>query len=213
MNQDPARLTDQTAVFRLFVALPIAPWLVRSLDRLQARLRGLPGGSGVRWTRPEQMHLTLRFLGNVRVEQVREVARRVEQACHGMGAFRLQLRGLGWFPGTGRPRVIWVGIDGAREALQGMRTSVAEALSGLGDEEEARSFQPHLTIGRVRLDRREGGHVREMLAGIAPVELGEWLVGEVVVMRSELRPDGARYTRLATVTLPVGVRGLARGQG
>ena len=213
MNKDPERPIDQTAVFRLFVALPMALSLVRSLDRLQARLRRLPGGKGVRWTRPEHMHLTLRFLGNVRMEQVREVAQRVEQACHGMGAFALQLRGLGWFPDTGRPRVIWVGMDGAWEALQGMQASVAEALSGLGDHEEARSFQPHLTIGRVRFERGEGERVRGMLTGVTPVELGEWLVGEVVVMRSELRPDGVRYTRLATITLPVGVKGLAGGQG
>jgi RNA 2',3'-cyclic 3'-phosphodiesterase len=128
--------------------------------------------------------------------------RLLEQACEGASSFALRLRGLGCFPLRGPVRVVWVGIQGAVESLRSLQSSVRQTLSSLSSQKESRPFAPHLTIGRVRAGAHPPGAVRASLAGLSAIEVGDWPICEVVLMRSELRPEGARYTRLLTVNLP-----------
>jgi RNA 2',3'-cyclic 3'-phosphodiesterase len=190
--------------YRLFVALPVAGSAVKNLQRLQARLDSMSANRVVRWTRLEQLHLTLHFLGDVRSDQVPGTCRLLEQACEGARSFSLRLQGLGCFPLRGPVRVVWVGIQGAVESLRSLQSSVAQRLSSLGSQHQSRPFAPHLTIGRVRAGAHPPAAVRTSLAGLLAIEVGDWPIDEVVLMRSELRPEGARYTRLLTVHLPGG---------
>jgi RNA 2',3'-cyclic 3'-phosphodiesterase len=201
MTQETSHSNSSVDPCRLFVALPLAASLVAPLERLQARLGSRPGGGAVRWTRPDQLHLTLRFLGAVPIDRVPESCRLLAEACRGTTAFELRLRGVGRFPERGEARVVWVGISGALIDLRALQASVASALSGLGDHQERRAFEPHLTIGRVRAGSRDARRVGAMVAASEAVDVGNWPVIEVVLMRSELHPEGARYTRVITVSL------------
>jgi RNA 2',3'-cyclic 3'-phosphodiesterase len=203
VRSESAGELNQTPVerHRLFVALHLVAWLLPPLERLQAEWRQRPGGRAVRWTRVGQIHLTLRFLGSVEVDRIAEGSRLLEQACRGHQPFLLRLRGTGCFPSVGPPRVVWVGIEGAVDALRGLQESVGEALAGLGDHVEAKTFRPHLTMGRVRSGARGVMGLRAAVQERSAQDLGEWPVNHVVLLRSELRPEGAHYSPLATVCL------------
>jgi RNA 2',3'-cyclic 3'-phosphodiesterase len=205
MNPTLSESNSKSLAYRLFVALPMAASLLLPLERLRARLTELPGGQAVRWTRPQQLHLTLRFLGDVPPETVPEACRLLEQACDGAKAFALRLAGLGCFPDRGRARVVWVGISGALATLRTLQASVAEAMAGMGRHQEDRPFEPHLTIGRVRPGVSESHRVAGTVRSMPTIDVGEWLVDEVLLLRSELRPDGALYSRLKSVTLRGGM--------
>lgn len=202
MNPIGSESNRALSTYRLFVALPVAASLLLPLERVRTRLVSSPGGRAVRWTRPEQLHLTLRFLGDVPPETVPEACRLLEEACAGVMAFDLRLTGIGCFPRRGGARVVWVGIGGALATLRTLQTSVAEVMAGMGDHPEDKSFEPHLTIGRVRSGVPEAHRIAATVRSMPPSDVGEWRVDEVVLLRSELRPEGARYWRLISVTLP-----------
>jgi RNA 2',3'-cyclic 3'-phosphodiesterase len=161
----------------------------------------MPGGHAVRWTRAAQLHLTLAFLGDVHRDRVPELCRLLEKACDGAAPLMLRLQGLGCFPLRGPARVVWLGIQGALESLSSLQFSVGQTLSSLGSHHPTRPFVPHLTIGRIRAGEHHPGALRTSLADLSAVEVGNWPISEVVLMRSELHPEGARYTRLLTVKL------------
>jgi RNA 2',3'-cyclic 3'-phosphodiesterase len=186
---------------RLFVALPLGNEWLEPLARFQARLACLPGGGTVRWTRPDQVHLTLRFLGAVSASEVPDLSARIKSACHGFQAFDLELDRLGAFPGSRRPRVLWLGLRGAVDRLIELHDSVDRALTDVGEPREFKPFRPHLTIGRVQASPRDGQAVGGIVEAAPTPGSGRWHVEEVVLMRSDLLAGGARYTRLLTVGL------------
>jgi RNA 2',3'-cyclic 3'-phosphodiesterase len=198
---------------RLFVALHPVASVLPALERLQAKWRLSPGASAVRWTRPEQIHLTLRFLGGVEVDRIPEACRLLDQVCRGHRPFGLRLQGTGCFPSGGLPRVVWVGIDGAVDALRNLQASVAGALAGLGDHREDKLFHPHLTIGRVRRGGREVRNLQAAAQDLSTQDVVEWPVDRVMLLRSELRQDGAHYSRLATVSLSEPGSGASAAKG
>jgi RNA 2',3'-cyclic 3'-phosphodiesterase len=199
LNQPHGNSSSDTC--RLFVALPLAGSVAAPLRQVQTRLGGEPGGHAVRWTHAAQLHLTLAFLGDVHLDRVPELCRLLETACDGTESFLLRLQGLGCFPLRGPVRVVWVGIQGALESLGALQISVGQKLSSLGSHQQTKPFLPHLTIGRIRAGEHHSGALRASLAALSAVEVGDWPISEVVLMRSELHPEGARYTRLLTVAL------------
>lgn len=160
------------------------------------RAAGLP----VRWVPPENLHVTLWFLGTVpqpRVAAVREAGAR---AAAGVGAFDLRLEGVGAFPNARRPRVIWIGVADA-EPLRRLHAALGRALAPLGFAPEDRPFQPHVTLGRVRDNARPADLARfGELAG-AVAYAGAFPVHSLDLMRSELSPQGARYERIGAAPL------------
>lgn len=186
---------------RTFVAIELTPQLLRRLGALQDRLRqDVPAGL-VRWVRPEGIHLTLKFLGEVPAGRVDEIATAMRDACAGHKPFSFSIAGLGCFPGFRRPRVIWVGVDEPGGVLNALQRDVEEAMQGLGFAPERRPFSPHLTLGRVK--GRAPAAVRALgeYVARAEVKVGEMKASEVSLMRSDLRPGGAVYTRLAVAPL------------
>lgn len=186
------------ATVRTFIANELSEDLREALGLLQDRLRSqMPRGS-VRWVRPDGIHLTLKFLGDTPVEQVDQVKAALAEAATKAGPFRITVRGLGCFPNTRRPRVIWVGLEEPTGALQRLRDAVEARVAPVGFPTEQRSFSPHLTLGRVQRGA-SSSEVREIGQRVAASTTG--LVGEMEVftvsfIKSDLKPSGAVYTTL-----------------
>lgn len=191
-----------SAMLRLFVALPLADDAVARLTDLQGRLRTSLPDRTVRWARPHQIHLTLRFLGDVAVERLDALRAALTEAVTGSPALRLHVRDLGTFPNARRPRVIWVGLHGELDALRRLQENVVSACAGFAPEEDRQTFKPHLTLGRVN-DRFPGNTraVADALPGWRFEERLPWLATEVRLVSSRLQPGGSVYEDLGVFPL------------
>lgn len=171
---------------RLFVAL----WLPDGLRRAAlARLEELRRGSiRVRWTKPEQLHLTLKFLGETPAAELPGIEEALARTAAAASPIHLNLAAGGVFPPAGPPRIIWLGLEPEKD-LATLAAAVEQSLAPLGFAPEKRRFRPHLTLGRA-----EPGAVfrRELLA--APLDTQPGTVAALSLVQSELRPGGAVYT-------------------
>ncbi len=149
-------------------------------------------GAPLRVVAPENLHVTLKFLGEIREDQVHEVTQAMDRALKGFTSFEARLRGLGAFPGMGYIRVIWVGI--VNEELVKMQRALDAELAKLGFPRE-KKFHPHLTLARVK-SRRGLDRVRGYLAEHADKDYGEALVDRVELKKSVLTPRGPIYSSL-----------------
>jgi len=186
---------------RAFVAVVVPPMLIGRLKQLQQQLGAEVGGDAVRWTKPDQLHLTLKFLGNVRGDGVNDLKSALTRACAGRAAFQLTMEGLGCFPNARIPRVVWLGINGELEPLRKLQMEIDLQTQGFGDHAEERAFQPHLTIGRVNVQGKDAGRVGEAVERAAASRPGAWLVQEVELIQSKLAREGASYSTLASAHL------------
>jgi 2'-5' RNA ligase len=176
---------------RLFLAVEIPDSIRTELRGLQERLKSV--WPGWRWVRPEGIHLTLRFLGEVSAD--RDVLSREawKRAAALSEPFVLRLGGIGRFPRGGRPRVLWIGIEelGGGTQLEELAEGLEAAARESGFEPSMRSFRAHLTLARAGRGERPAWQ-----EGIAVDQSGEFRVDRLVLFRSQLHPSGARYTAL-----------------
>ena len=187
---------------RCFVAVELEEAIRQALQRTQMLLKGDPAGRYGRWARPEGIHLTLKFLGDVPMDRIAPIAEAVKQASAGVAPFRLSCGELGCFPNTRFPRVIWIGIEDPSGALLRLQGEVERNLSTLGFPPERRAFHPHLTLARTRrVSKGEQAALGKLVERTQVGKLGEMVVQEISLMRSELRPSGAVYTQLAAAPL------------
>lgn len=183
---------------RLFIAIELPGEIKQGLAKLQEQLKG--GGAGASWTRPEGIHLTLKFLGEVPETKAPEIMSALTTAVRGTGKFRVEVRGAGAFPNVRNPRVLWIGVAGDLEKLAALQASVEGAMEGLGFESEGRKFSPHLTLARIKYLRPRDNWQRAV-EGIRDVNLGGFEADRVSLMKSELKPSGAVYTEVGRVEL------------
>ncbi|MDE2766176.1 MAG: RNA 2',3'-cyclic phosphodiesterase [Chloroflexota bacterium] len=186
---------------RLFVAVE-APAPVRdALTAAQAEMRRRTR-SRLRWMKPDALHLTLRFLGEIDAAAAPQLSAAVERAASGCKPFALRLARVEAFPGGTSPRVVWVGIDGDLEALEALRQAVEAELEAAGFTRERRRFVPHVTLARVpggvRPDEASG--LRAALPG-APLAAPEFAVERVALIHSTLTPEGSVYRTIARAVL------------
>lgn len=190
---------------RLFVACEL-PSAVR--DGLAAIQRDLQAGGadGLRWVRPEGIHITLKFLGEVAAGRLPAIKARLAQAIASPLTIHLRPAAVGSFGSRTGLRVVWVGLAGDLAALAGVAESVDAAMSGLGFDAERRPFKPHLTLARVREDAtpHQRARLTELLARYEPPALPAFTVDHIVLMRSRIGPGGAVYSRLAAFPEPGG---------
>ena len=188
---------------RVFIAIELGRELQNNLLILKERLERQVPYRSVRWVRPEGIHLTLKFLGDVPAARIAAISQALEMACRGLTPFTCELSGLGCFPNPRRPRVLWVGVHEPSGTLKGLHKAVERELAAIGFAPENRPFSPHLTLGRVQ--RKAGRSDRDILGEVIARSsvglVGRLTVSEVNVIRSELRPSGAVYTALARVPL------------
>ena len=189
---------EMTDRIRTFVACELPREIRSDIGRLQEELRRRR--LRPKWVRPENLHLTLRFLGEVSVERIQPIAAAIENAARGFGPLSLSAKGIGVFPGVRRARVIWVGIGGQFLQLEKLQAAVADELDAAGFPADNRPYKGHLTIGRIKkgIDARL---LAESLTEFAEFETAAFTVDEVVLFRSRLNPEGPVYTRLRTIKL------------
>ncbi len=186
------------AKLRAFVAVEI-PWeLQAAFDAVQSELRQL--GIRARWVRTGNIHLTLKFLGDVTAGQVSDVAEAVRAAVCGHAPIPLSARGIGVFPGVRRPRVIWIGLSGQTERLAELQLGLEERLSTLGFLKDERPFRGHVTIGRF-FEAIDYSLMARVVPSYAERTFGGFEVQEVVLFQSDLQPQGPVYTALAKAKL------------
>ena len=180
-------------MIRAFLAIQPAEDVLRNLESLQIEFGDT--GADVRWVRAEAMHLTLQFLGEVRENELPAIERGLAEALREQAPVEIECRGLGVFPNQKRPRVVWVGLHGAGLARVAERAETV--LSPLGFPPEEREFTPHITLGRIR-STRGWEQLQRVLKVSADRSLGSSRIDHATLYRSELRPDHAVYTALAT---------------
>ncbi len=157
----------------------------------------------VRWVKPANIHLTIVFMGNINPDLLPVMAEEIGKDCLAYKPFDISLRGLGIFPGTRRPRVLWLGLETDREILSSFRKGLQERLEPFGIKQEKRGFSPHLTLGRFREPQRQGTLLDDLIAQYKDLEGPSGKMEELVMFKSELHPQGAEYTRLRSWPLAI----------
>lgn len=188
-------MTTQT--IRAFIAIALPAAVRAELARVGAAWGEQLPPRAVRWVQPDNMHLTLRFLGDTAVAQLPPLSHLLDELAARHSAFRLQLDGVGCFPNRKRPRVLWTGVGGDTAAMQALKKDLDGGLVPLGWERETKPFQAHLTVGRVKDNRAAAGAAWQV--GVSPLS---WPVTAVHLIESELTRAGPLYTGRHTASLP-----------
>jgi RNA 2',3'-cyclic 3'-phosphodiesterase len=195
---------------RLFVALDIDDSIRGRITRFLDGVREFVPDA--RWVRPESLHLTLKFIGEQSEMEMEKI--KLALATIVANTIEMNIRGYGFFPGTRRPRVFWIGIESGTE-LTSLATTVDEKLAELAIPKEEHIFSPHLTLARgadsprkhsPRRQKSDSGNssfqrLQEKLAALATPEFGRMTAREFFLYQSQLSPGGSRYTKLAGFAL------------
>lgn len=181
---------------RTFVALLIPPAWADYLGRVSSDLSGRT--SGLSWVKPGNIHITIRFLGDLGDSGVARAGEAMRRGAEGFAAIPAALGGLGAFPNLARPRVLWAGLAAGAEEATALARSVNGALQDAGFGRPDKPFRPHLTLARVR-ERARGLDALSRYA--SPPSPEPAVLDQVVLMKSDLHPAGSRYTSLLEVRL------------
>jgi 2'-5' RNA ligase len=185
------------STLRAFIAIDLSPEVRRWLVEARALLEGKIPGGAVRWTDPDGIHVTLKFLGDTPAGRIGEIRSAMERAAEGFRPFPLAVAGLGCFPDTNRPRVMWAGVRRQDELID-LQKRLEDGLERIGFPRERRAFSPHLTLARVR-DGVTGGERTDIGRAVAAAAVESTAMMEVTglcLFKSVLRPSGAEYSVL-----------------
>ena len=189
-------------MMRLFIGLWPSAAVAEGVAAAQRELARLAPRGLLRLTPLEQVHLTLRFLGNVEEARVADLSAALAGAVAGCGPFALDSGGLGAFPSLERARVVWVGLGGELEALSALQKAASAACDRFAGKPEDKPFHPHLTLARVReAGPRERRQLGDAIERCAVLPSSSWTIETVRLMASELHPDGARYRVMTEIPL------------
>jgi 2'-5' RNA ligase len=190
------------SVIRAFIAIDLTLEIIQHLEQVSTQLKKRLEGVPVRWVPVDNIHLTLKFLGDVSLANVDMLKKILQTEVEGHHVFEISVGGLGAFPSLHRPRVVWVGVEAPAE-LTAVQNGVESAMARLGYAREERPFSPHLTLGRVSRNAvgRDERLIGEAIEAVKLGFLGVARVNEVHLYKSDLLPNGAVYTRLFTASL------------
>lgn len=182
---------------RTFIAIELPERIKKKIEELQALLKKT--NAFVSWVKPENIHVTLKFLGEVPEDKINEVFSATGKALEGSKKFTMSLKGMGVFPDFRRPRVIWIGAGSGEKELCNLANKIEEEMEKMGFPKEERKFSAHFTIGRVKSPK----NIDSLMELVKSTDFSteEIEVNEVVVMKSQLHPAGAIYTPLKKMTL------------
>jgi 2'-5' RNA ligase len=179
---------------RLFTGLELPAEVVRSLEQLVARLRPT---ARIQWSRPENLHITTKFIGEWPEERLGEL-RGALAALESRPPVGVHIRQVGFFPNPHAPRVFWCGIEAP--GLEALAADTDHATAALGIARETRAWRPHLTLARIK-ERVNLQPLREAVVGLPSLDFGQFEARSFFLYQSQLRPAGSVYTKLAEFPL------------
>lgn len=189
-------------LLRAFIAIEIPSSIQLAIEEHTTRLRSALDSNLVRWAPTANIHLTLKFLGDVSPNTIDLLTQMLTAEVSQHTSFEIQIAGIGTFPNLRRPRVIWIGLQ-APAALEALHHGIEAATARMGFPVEERPFSPHLTIGRVKqtVGPAEAQKIRTALEATHIGFLGTSCVEAVHLFKSDLKPTGSVYTRLFSAPL------------
>lgn len=182
---------------RSFIAIPLPHGVVSAAEKVQTIFKA--AGIRLKWVRPENMHLTMKFLGDIEERKIPEVIEAIRSISAGVHPFSLITNNIGVFPNIKTPRVVWMGFGGEVDPLMNLFRALDNKLASLGFPTESRPFTGHLTLGRVA-DRIDFKQLQELISSIHLTDFEKFTVSQIDFIKSDLRPSGAVYTNLAEVS-------------
>lgn len=182
---------------RCFIAIDISEGIRQSIADVIGKCN--QKSKGIKWVAVENIHITLKFLGEVNEGLMPDIQKRLAPVCAARNIFGVNIKGAGAFPNFKYPNVLWIGIDES-EKLKRLYEDMEDVLSELGFEKENRKFSPHLTIGRIK-DRKGIESVIKEIYTFKDAFFGSIDVNEILLMRSILKPEGAEYSKIAAFRL------------
>jgi len=185
------------ASIRSFIAVHLPDNVREQISLFESRLKRLD--SDVKWIRPNNMHITLKFLGDIKQEQIESIANVMFDTAKPIEPFEIIVQGVGAFPNASRPRVLWLGIQSEGKVLENMASELDQMLSRLYFKTDNRVFKPHLTLGRVKSQRK----IEEVIQVLFQegFESRPFCVNHIHLMQSRLKPSGAEYQVLKSIQL------------
>jgi len=184
---------------RSFLAFELSPEMRSTVSRVYEDVRH--SRTEVRWVRPEGIHITVIFMGNVREEDIALIGDEMAKVCSDFAPFHASLKGMGCFPNCRNPRVVWIGLEGDIERMSSLRDDLQERLVPLGLKPEKRGFKPHLTLGRFKKPSRNESEIGKLVDKYKDLTSAVCSLHELVLFRSDLKPGGATYTKMLSCSL------------
>jgi len=186
---------------RTFIAVPLPQAVLSHLHDIQEGMKSC--GLRAKWVRPEGIHLTLKFLGDIKPEDMENITDIMSETAKGHAPLSLSVKGVGVFPSIKRARVIWAGLKGDTHGLIGLQRQLEENLKPIGFPKEGRAFKAHLTLARIK-DRIDTKKLADAMAGFGNLESKSFTSDKIVLYKSVLKPTGAVYTKLRSVNVDNG---------
>ena len=184
---------------RAFIAIKISQEIQEKLAAIQEKLK--QADAQVSWVKSDNIHLTLKFLGDIQEEQIPAILDAMTASAKTVSPFSMQIGYAGAFPNMSFPRVIWIGVtDDEDGSLKALEADLSPRLEKLGFQDESGRFQPHLTLGRVRSQKNKSTLFRA-IEGIVNIWVGVSSADALYLIRSELKPTGSEYTEIGNVNL------------
>lgn len=179
---------------RLFIAVPISEDVLGKIQKAQRELQSGFGNS-IRWTNPQSMHLTVKFLGETPANKIAEISSTMEEICDQISRFSMVCCGIGVFPNIKQPTVVWLGLESPPELFM-LQKELETSLSHQGFAAEKRAFSPHLTLGRVHtpLSMPEGEFLKQKIDEHSHQKITAFTVDNLELIKSDLKPTGPVYT-------------------
>jgi len=178
---------------RAFIAIPLDPKIQHSIERMQDHLKKT--NSDVKWVKPENIHITLKFLGDVNTEQINSVKQALSNCTHNTRPFKVELSQLGAFPNIERPRTLWIGLKDSKKQLNRIAVSLEKALGKIGFQGDQRPFNSHITIGRVRSSKNIN-LLSQLLSNYQIATGLTQTISKIVLLKSTLNSEGPLHEPL-----------------
>jgi len=185
--------------FRAFISIDIEDEeVVNRIVEVQERLKA--SGADLKLVEPENVHLTLKFLGDIPESRVTDVVNAMEKAAETVEPFTMRLKGIGVFPNPNYVRVVWIGVEEGSDETKAMAAVLEQELGRMGFRRERKDFVPHVTVARVRSGRNKDRLI-EAIRELSNVEVGEVEVDRIRLKKSILRPQGPEYHTVEEVEI------------
>jgi 2'-5' RNA ligase len=190
---------DTEKNIRAFLAIEPPENILEAVVRVQEKLKREIAGK-LSWTSPQGNHLTLKFFGNISAADVKNIGSAIKKQAANVSPLLLKVKNIGVFPDWRKPRVLWLGTEGDTERLTLLQNKLEADFETLGFPRENRPFRAHLTLARIKIPQSAAG-LEEAAKKLSAFSAGEFSATELILFQSKLTPQGAIYTRLATIKL------------